>query len=272
MQKHKNELLFYMDDSGSRDPDRKPDLLNKEPDWFALGGVIVDVTQKFAVENHMKSFRAKWNQLENTPLRSYNIRNKNGGFGWLGGLASDVQTEFYNDLTQLIVDSPIIVVACVVHRPGYNARYLTQYGQRRWSLCKTAFNIAVERAAKFALYQEARMRVLVERSDKKTESQMKNYFDEMRSKGLPFNQSNSAKYKPLSNAQLKNALLEFGVRTKSSQLMQLADLVLWPACRGGYDATDRNYRTLKDNHKLLDMYCTEENGLQGIKYSCFPSA
>lgn len=272
MQKHKNELLFYMDDSGSRDPDRKPDLQNKEPDWFALGGLIVDVTQKAAVEDRIDNFRAKWDQVGEAPLRSYNIRNRNGGFGWLGGLTKEIQNEFYGDLTQLIIESPIVVLACVVHRPGYNARYLAQYRQRRWSLCKTAFNIAVERAAKFALHHEARMRVFVERSDIKTESRMKSYFDDMRSKGLPFNESNSAKYRPLTNVQLKSALLEFGVRTKSSKLMQLADLVLWPACRGGYDTNDRNYKALKDNHKLLDMLCTEENGLQGIKYSCFPTA
>lgn len=272
MQKHKNELLFYMDDSGSRDPDRKPDLQNKEPDWFALGGLIVNATQKAEIENSMDYFRAKWSQLGETPLRSYNIRNRNGGFGWLSGLTQDIQTEFYDDLTRLIIESPIVVVACVVHRPGYNARYLAQYGQRRWSLCKTAFNIAVERAAKFALHKEARMRVFVERTDPKTESRMKSYFDHMRSNGLPFNESNSAKYNPLTNIQLKSALLEFGVRTKSSKLMQLADLVLWPACRGGYDANDRNYRTLREGHKLLDIHCTEENGLQGIKYSCFPTA
>jgi len=51
--------------------------------------------------------------------------------------------------------------------------------------------------------------------------------------------------------------------------MQLADLVLWPICRGRYSPEDRAYDLLKSNRKLLDAHCTEDNGLLGIKYSCF---
>ena len=270
MQKHKRELLFYMDDSGSRDPDRKPNLKNHEPNWFALGGVVVDSVSKREIEASFDDFRNRWSLPNDTPLRSYNIRNRTDGFRWLNKLDSGKLEEFFSDLTQLIISSPIIVLACVVDRPGYNARYAPQYGQRRWSLCKTAFNIAVERAAKLALEREARMRVFVERSDPKTEDHMKGYFDHMRSHGLPFDGGTSAKYKPLEQAQLKHALLEFSVRTKSSTLMQLADLVLWPVCRGGYHPDDRAFRQLVENKKLLDALCTESNGLFGNKYFCFP--
>lgn len=272
MQKHKRELLFYMDDSGSRDLDRKPDPHNKEPNWFALGGVIVDADSKASVDARLNELRAKWPQLAETPLRSYNIRNKKDGFRWLATAEPAVQSAFYNDLTQVIVESPIVVAACVIHRPGYNERYLPQYGQRRWSLCKTAFNIAVERAAKYALHQDARMRVYVERSDKEAEARLKGYFNDLRSTGLPFNSATSAKYQPLTEAHLKYALLEFQVKTKSSQLMQLADLLLWPTCQGGYRPDDQNYCTLRKHNKLLDAHCTDENGLLGIKYSCFPTA
>jgi len=69
--------------------------------------------------------------------------------------------------------------------------------------------------------------------------------------------------------QLRQTVYDFGVKTKESQLMQLADLVLWPICRGGYVPDDRVYGLLKSNGKLLDAHCTQANGLQGIKYSCF---
>jgi hypothetical protein len=269
MQPRKPEILLYMDESGSRDPDRHPRQQAYAPDWFGIGGVLVKASDKSGIEAAMDAFRLRWPQMGDTPLRSYDIRNKTGRFRWLSQLDETLLTAFYEDLSAMMADLPIVVTGCVVHRPGYNERYLEQYGPRRWKLCKTAFHIAVERAAKYALHHGARMRVYVERSDKVTEQQLKVYFDEMRNEGQPFNSETSAKYQPMPADQLRPTLFEFAVRTKGSQLMQLADLVLWPICRGGYVHDDRVYGLLKSNGKLLDAHCTQANGLQGIKYSCF---
>ena len=154
-------------------------------------------------------------------------------------------------------------------RPGYNARYRAMHGPRRWQLCKTAFPIAVERAAKFARHHGALLRVYVERSDKATENQLRGYYDLLRTSGSPFDTDSSAKYSPLSSACLRETLYEFRVKTKSSSLMQIADLALWPMCVSGYTPTNRAFVTLKENAKLLDAKCTPENQLAGIKYSCF---
>lgn len=51
--------------------------------------------------------------------------------------------------------------------------------------------------------------------------------------------------------------------------MQLADLVLWPVCHDGYNPNHRAYADLIGAGKLLDVQCTPENGLLGVKYSCF---
>ena len=114
-----------------------------------------------------------------------------------------------------------------------------------------------------------RLRIFVERSDQKTEAQFKGYFDDMRRVGAPFNTTTSQKYAPLAAETLHATLLEFRTKTKSSALMQFADLVLWPVCQGGYDANHRAYTALVQAGKLIDVLCTEDNGLQGIKYSCF---
>ena len=203
------EILLYMDESGSRDPDRHPREKANSPDWFGIGGVLVKATDKADIEAAMDNFRLRWPQMGEHPFRSYDIRNK------------------------------------------------------------TAFHIAVERAAKYALHHGARMRVYVERSDKVTEAQLKGYFDAMRKAGQPFNSETSAKYLPMQAEQLNPTLFEFGVKTKGSQLMQLADLVLWPICRGGYSRDDRAYGLLKASGQLLDAHCTPANGLMGIKYFCF---
>jgi len=116
----------------------------------------------------------------------------------------------------LVQGLPMHVLACVVDRPGYNKRYLTLYGPRRWKLCRTAFNIVVERAAKVAISRGSRLRVYAERSDKQTEAHFNEYFNAMRVNGLPFDANNSKKYQPLSKEQLQSTLFEFRIKTKDS--------------------------------------------------------
>lgn len=265
----KREFLFYIDDSGSRDPDRKPKDNGSEPDWFALGGVLVDAKDKDFCDLAIAGFRQSWPQIGNAPLHSYDIRNKSANFRWLETLSQVEASNFYQGISDLVQSLPVVVAGCVVHRPGYNKRYMEQYGQRRWKLCRTAFNIAVERGAKFAAHHDARLRVFVERTDPKTEAQFKAYFDQLKAGGAPFDVGRSARYQPLSPEVLSKTLYEFKVKTKASDLMQLADLCLWPICSGAYNPNNKSYEMLKRTGKLLDLHCTPENGLHGIKYSCF---
>lgn len=263
------EYHFYIDDSGSRDPDRNRCIASPKPDWFALGGLLINSVNEEEAKREIAAFRARWPETENEPFRSYDIRNKTKRFRWLESLSPEGHHDFMNELTALLIGLPVHVLACVIDRPGYNRRYMAMYGDRRWKLCRTAFNIAVERAAKVSIHDGMRLRVYVERSDKPTEHQFKSYFDDMRKVGLPFNASTSEPYRPLTAEQLHSTLLEFRVKTKESSLMQLADLLLWPVCQGGYNKDHRAYAELVRAGKLLDVRCTEENGLFGIKYSCF---
>ena len=159
--------------------------------------------------------------------------------------------------------------ACVVDRPGYNSRYKEKYGNLIWKLCKTAFSIAVERAVRYSLSQGMKLRVYVEASDKKTDKQIKDYYLSLKKNGMPFNQCNSSSYKPLSAEQFRNTLYDFKIKQKSSPLIQLADLYLWPICIGGYDEKNRAYKRLKEDKKLIDCILGyNELHNTGIKYSC----
>jgi hypothetical protein len=260
---------LFLDDSGPRDPDRKPDERGSRWDWFALGGVLVDEARLHEAESLVGAFRMKWPQLKESPFHSYEIRNKTAGFRWLADCSASVQTQFYAEVTELIQALPIHVLATVVDRPGYNARYMTPYGPRRWKLCRTAFLIVVERAAKFARSEGARLRVYVERTDRPNEERLKGYYEEMRADGLPFDSKRSEGYAPLTAEELRATLFEFRVKTKTSKMMQIADLVLWPVCVGGYTDENRNHQQLVQGGKLLDHLCTAENRLLGVKYSCF---
>jgi hypothetical protein len=264
-----NSTCFYVDDSGSRHPDRHPAADAAKHDWFALGGVLVSESDISAAEVAIDRFRERWPEMRDSPLHSVAIRARSGTFRWLANASAERKTRFMTELTELMTSLPVVVLACVVDRRGYNHRYKERYGRERWSLCRTAFTIAVERAAKFAESRGARLRVYVEHSDKKTERRLKRYYDEMRNSGSPFDPDTSAKYRPLAADKLAKSLLEFRVKTKTSRLMQIADLALWPACKGGYEPANRAYLALKEAGKLIDAYCTADNGVQGIKYSCF---
>jgi len=262
-------FCLYLDDSGSRHPDHRAHAGPAKPDWFALGGVLVDEDAVPEANSLIDEFRARWPEMRESPLHSAEIRSRKGGFRWLESTREERRRAFMEDLTGLMLTLPIVAVGCVIDRPGYNARYAEKYGKQRWQLCRTAFSIAVERSAKFARHHGGRLRVYVENSDRPTEKRLKGYFDEMRSVGLPFDPSTSSAYAPLKNDDLSACLMEFKVKTKSSKLMQIADVALWPICKGGYDPATLPYVALRDAGKLIDAHCTATNGLLGVKYSCF---
>ncbi len=140
---------FYMDDLGTRRPDHKPGKKAEHGyDWFALGGVLVKSEDEAEARDLHKKFYEKWKI--GTPLHSVEVRSRTIHFHWLENESKENCDEFYETLYQLIKTAPVIGLACVIDRPGYNARYFEKYGRKRWSLCKSAFTISVERAAKYA--------------------------------------------------------------------------------------------------------------------------
>jgi hypothetical protein len=176
---------FYMDDSGTRHPDHKPGKRAAHAfDWFALGGVLLkDSDEQKARELH-GVFCRKWGL--NCPIHSVEVRGRNKGFLWLERRPKRDQEIFYEDLYQVLKSVPAIGLACVIDRPGYNARYREKYGRQRWSLCKSAFTISVERAAKYARSLNCRLRVLPERCNKKEDRILKEYYNDLKTTGQPF--------------------------------------------------------------------------------------
>lgn len=261
-------IRAYFDDSGTRHPDHVPPESSHNYDWFGIGGVLINERDVSAVEKRHDEFCAKWNIQ--TPLHSHEIRHRTKTFRWLRQLSNEKSNEFLGDLAALASSPEFTAIACVIDRPGYNYRYKQMYGEQRWLLCKTAFAVAVERAAKFALKKECRLRVYVERSDKGTDRILSAYYKELRERGHPFNEGTASKYTPLAAAELQGTLYDFKTKDKTSRLMQLADICLWPMCIGGYDPENRAYVTLRDAGVLVDCKITPESvEAEGIKYSCW---
>lgn len=264
-------LNFYMDDSGTRTPNRKP--LSYDPktrDFFALGGVLINEEDEARARSLYAAFCTRWSV--NYPLHSVEIRHSTGRFTWLKRDGTEYG-KFMHGLTRMLLSLDILGLACVIDRPGYDARYREKYGRRQWYLCQTAFAIAVERAAKFARREGRKLRVMPERSSKADDERLTRYYDDLKVNGPPFEKTSSAAYQPLTAQEFAETLHEIRFKSKSSPTGQVADLLLWPIAIAGYDPNNRPYVALRDAGRLIESRLSAEDvELSGSKYSCFELA
>ncbi|MBL8265511.1 MAG: hypothetical protein JNL55_03990 [Steroidobacter sp.] len=101
-----------------------------------------------------------------------------------------------SDLSRVLLSLNALGLACVIDRPGYDARYRQQYGRQQWHLCRTAFSIAVERAANYARSADRKLRVMPECSNKADDEKLLRYYNDLRNSGPPFAAASSAHYFP----------------------------------------------------------------------------
>lgn len=261
-------LHLYIDESGSRRPDRKPNEQPPKHDFFAMGGLVVNEENEEDVMAAHAAFCARWDI--DYPLHSVDIRHSAGNFKWLYERTPEQRQEFYADLHATIASLPVLGIACVIDRPGYNKRYAALHEGNRWKLCKTAFAICLERSARLAIARDRKLKVFAEACGPKEDRALKSYFAALRQEGMPFNPSTSAKYAPMTAEDLKGTLYDLKFKTKKSPLSQLADLLLFPMAVGGYNPEYKAYSLLVRDKKLVDCHLTAENLPRcGIKYSCF---
>jgi Protein of unknown function (DUF3800) len=260
---------FYIDDSGTRHPDHKPGTKAAHGyDWFALGGILVKNEDEEEARHLHNDFCKRW-ELK-TAIHSVEVRNRTLNFRWLEDKTKAVRDEFYEALYQLLKAAPVTGLACVIDRPGYNARYLEKYGRQRWSLCKSAFTISVERAAKYARSIDRRLRVCPERCNKTEDGMLKGYYENLKRDGPPFDTSRSEKYRPLTGAEFRETLYELKPKMKTSPMAQFADLYLWPMCMGGYNLGCWPYKRLIEDGKLIGCEMpAEDHEMLATKYYCF---
>lgn len=262
------KYILYIDDTGSRDPDNDTNgnRLDKM-DCFGLGGILVKGEDTRAIWDAHTKFCQEWKI--DYPLHSSKIRGGQGKFGWLkkpenAGL-------FWPALEDFILAQPIIAIACIIDRPGYVMRYQDMHKERLWLMCKTAFCILVERAAKYADEQGRKLEIFFEESGKHEDRNLQTYMKELKEKGNPFNPITSGEYAPYTAEDYRRIVIGSPIRkSKNVPMLQLADLVLYPIAKGGYEPEYRPYKNIKKAGKLIDSFLPEaEKEFRGIKYSCF---
>jgi len=176
---------LYFDDTGSRDPDKKTHPAverDDKMDCFALGGVLIKEQDIDTIFREHKAFCSGWNI--DYPLHSQPIRGGRGNFGWLK--KPDTAYRFLTELEEFLLSLPIIGIASVIHRSGYNSRYKTQYDKQLWPMCKTTYSILIERAAKFADQQDCKLEIYYEGSGRKEDRDIIRYARGLKKEGTPF--------------------------------------------------------------------------------------
>lgn len=264
----RNHYYLYIDDHGSREPDHVPFAREDGIDCFALGGILVKESDLSHIVREHKKFCANWKITY--PLHSTDIRGMRGKFRWLEDRTKDA-TRFHDELSTFLVSIPVIGFATVVSRPGYNVRYKNVYGDDRWSLCKTAYNILVERVAKYVDMQGATFEVFFESSGKKEDEIIKQYARILKKDGQPFDTETSSSYRPYPPKKFKEVMLgEPRERTKKCIFTQIADLYLYPMVKRKYDPMYRAWVELHNARRIVDSLLEDDFiDTLGIKYSCF---
>ena len=231
-----------------------------------MGGVLIKEEDIDLVIQKHKDFCDEWSI--DYPLHSSRIRGGQGKFGWLkkpenAGL-------FYSAIEELLLSLPIIGIACIIDRAGYVARYKDRH-DKLWFMCKTTFCILVERATKFVDERDRKLEIFFEETGKKEDREIIRYLRDLKQQGNPFNQQTSREYNPLAAEDYRKVILgEPRRKTKKVPMIQIADLVLYPMAKAGYDPKYRPYQKLKEAGKLIDCHIsTDQFPYLSIKYSCF---
>jgi hypothetical protein len=203
------------------------------------------------------------------PLHSVDMRAGTKDFSWLRRGSAEYDG-FMADLTRMLTTIPVTGLACVMDRPGYDNRYRAIYPRTTWHLCRTAFSIAVERAAKYARALGRPLRVYPEKSARGDEKRIKKYYADLIAEGLPFDAARSNAYAPLRAHEFDETLIELRFKEKTSPPMQVADVYLWPIAMHRYGRGGIPYEKFRDAGRLIEHHLAPaEIPSRGTKYSCF---
>ena len=258
---------FFIDETGNRNPDNKPDANRKNRDWFAIGGILVKGENIQACKEMHAAFIEKWKVR--APLHMTDMLGNHKKFSWLGRLRDEEHDRFWYELKSFLAGLPALGLACVIDRPGYVARGYLQEHEDNWLLCRSAFDIAVERAAKFAMRDGCKLKVVFE-EDAGINQLIKGYFKNLKANGLEFDSGRSGKYEPLSRDDFAETLATIEHKPKKNPMLQCADSYLYSMARQAYDQKFHVARRLRDTRSLVNgVLSPEEVRNMGIKHYCF---
>ena len=241
---------LYLDESGSRHPDKKTDPGRQGRDWFGLGGILIRGEDSDPVRVAVASFSENW-RLK-SPLHFTDMQSENKGFAWLGRANQKEKERFWSEWRDVLCSINVIGMGCVIDRPGYVKRgYLDKHNDR-WLLCRSAFDIVVERAAKIAKLEGRKLHVVFEQ-DAGINKTVTGYFDNLKTNGLAFDAGTSSRYVPLSRDDFATTLGRIQHKPKAYNLLQIADSYIYAMCRHGYQESSGFIKVCKKPESFLTV-------------------
>ncbi|MBB3352646.1 hypothetical protein FHT70_002579 [Rhizobium sp. BK049] len=267
MNEEQPHLTFFMDDFGTRTMCKPDDTLPMEAHIFSfgLGGIIVPSEAVQELSDATIEFCKRWEVPE---LHGNKIRSGKGKFGFLKK-DEERRNQFFEELEALIIDDRITAHACVICRPGYRDRYYEKHTEgSRWEMSRTAFDIAVERGAKYARLAGRKLSIAYERTGATEDRLIESYFEGLLKNGTGFDGENSSKHKPLTKDELAETLLTIWPDGKSNPMLQLADLVVHPLGHRPTGLKNRAYDRLSQARQIIDLRSGGDETI-AVKYSCY---
>lgn len=262
-------LIYYMDETGNRHPDKKSTQERSGRDWFGLGGYLLLDTDKSAVLALHKQFCEEWRI--NQPFHMTDMLAAKKKFAWLGRLSDRDRSRFWEEYKDMISSIPALGTGCIISRPGYVARgYVRDYPDSKWLLCHSAFDITIERSAKYAMSIGAKLDVVFE-ADGPLNDTMKGYFKNLKENGLSFDGERAGKYQPLTQPEFHDTLGTIEYKMKANPFLQIADSYIYSIARQKYDRHFGVYCRLRDRRRIINFALGEPDLIKamGIKYYCF---
>lgn len=215
------------------------------------------------------AFLAKWKLGETKPAHITDMLAERQHFSWLERVDQERRESFWADWRRVLCQAPVIGLGCIVDRPGYVARGYLDKHQDRWLLCRSAFDITVERAVKIARLEGRKLHIVFEQ-DPGINDTITGYFKNLKANGLGFDEGNSSKYGPLTTADFNETLGRIQHKPKSHPLLQIADSYIYAMSRKAYDKKFWLYRHLRDSKRIADFALDAQHlPHMGVKYYCF---
>ena len=264
------KLDLYLDDLGPRKTEARADTRRNDGlDAFAFGGFLCRSEDAFGIGQTVSAFAERFKL--SAPLHSAEIRGKRGNFEWLARAEPEWRSAFYEGLRDLLVSLPIHCILCAIDRPNYNSRFAQAHGDLRWRLlCRSAYPIVLERAAKFADMQGRRLEVFLEECGKHEDRAVRQYHENLCQNGQEFDPATSDRYQPMSAADFSRIVIRKPrFIKKSNPLAQVADLVLYPMVKSGYTLDYKPFLELEAAGKLTRSLSSEAQQKCDLKYYCF---
>lgn len=262
-------LIYYIDETGNRRPDKKPHQNAQGRDCFGLGGYLLWDTDKGVVRDAHQQFCQRWNI--NAPFHMTDMLSARKRFSWLGNMTDKDRSAFWEDYKNFLASIPALGTGCVISRSGYVARgYLEKFGESKWFLCRSAFDITVERAAKYAKLNNAKLDIVFE-SDPPFNPIMEGYFNHLKNKGLAFDPGRAGKYEPLTASDFRETLGRIEYKGKENPFIQIADSYIYAIARQKYDRLFGVYCRLRDHGRIINFALKDAELIKamGVKYYCF---